>query len=424
MLTIAPHHKKLVENILSLSVLQGANYLLPLLTLPYLVRVLGPYNFGLLAFAQAFMQYFIILTDYGFNLTATHDISICRSDSKRVSEIVCAVGFIKLFLLLLSFGIMAVIIYCFSKFSQDGLIFYCSFVAVIGNALFPIWFFQGIESMRSITVINIIAKIVTTILIFACVSNSTDTAATALIQSLGAVISGIIGIGVMLKKYPLLLLLPSRMLLIKTLYEGWYVFISTAAMSFYTASNMFILGILTTNEVVGYFSAADKVIKAVQGVLSPVSQAIYPHISALVVKSPEQALGFIRRCLVLLGSVAFILSLGLLVFADKIVLLVLGSTYGPSILLLRLMAFLPFIICLSNVLGIQTMLTFGLQAEFSKILIGAGLLNLVMIFPFTVIWSGAGTAVSLLITESIITIAMAIVLHRRGIKFIGAKGVS
>jgi PST family polysaccharide transporter len=412
-----------VENIFSLFVLQGANYLLPLLTLPYLVRVLGPYNFGLIAFTQAFMQYFIIITDYGFNLTATRDIAICRSDTKRVSEIVCVVGLIKVLLLLFSFVVMAVIVYSFHKFNQDGLIYYCSFVAVIGNTLFPLWFFQGIENMRSITVINIIAKVFTTILIFYFVTTPADTAAAALIQSLGTVIAGIVGLAVMVKQYPLLISWPSRALLVTTLRDGWYVFISTAAISFYTASNMFILGLLTTNEIVGYFSAADKVIKAVQGVLSPVSQAIYPYISALVTQSKQQALLFIRKCLILLGGISLLLSLGLFVYADKIVLLVLGANYGPSILLIQLMAFLPFIICLSNLLGIQTMVTFGLQAEFSKILVCSGLLNLVMIFPLTLIWSGAGTAVSLLITECTVTIAMAMVLQANGIKFIGAKEI-
>ena len=63
------------KNILSLFVLQGANYILPLVTIPYLVRVLGPANFGRIAFAQAFIQYFVMLTDYGFNLSATRDIA-------------------------------------------------------------------------------------------------------------------------------------------------------------------------------------------------------------------------------------------------------------------------------------------------------------------------------------------------------------
>ncbi|MDO9573217.1 MAG: oligosaccharide flippase family protein, partial [Candidatus Omnitrophota bacterium] len=85
---ITKQEKKIVfQNFISLSTLQGINYILPLIVLPYLIRVIGIEKFGLIAFAQALVQYFMILTDYGFSLSATRKISLCADSDKKISAI-------------------------------------------------------------------------------------------------------------------------------------------------------------------------------------------------------------------------------------------------------------------------------------------------------------------------------------------------
>jgi len=196
--------------------------------------------------------------------------------------------------------------------------------------------------------------------------------------------------------------------------EGWHIFVSTAAISLYTNGNTFVLGLIAGNTAVGYFSAADKLVRAVQGLLSPVSQAIYPHISSLAVRSREAAVEFVRKSLRWMGLFSFLMSILLLILAEPLVRLFLGDGFGISVTVLRVMAFLPFIVALSNVFGMQTMLPFGMKKLFSKIIVSAGLVSLLLIIPLSYMYGPGGAALAVLLTEILITLVMGITLQMKG----------
>ena len=394
--------KRLTENFLSLSALQAVNYLLPLITLPYLVRVLGPEKFGLVTFAQAFIMYFVILTDYGFNLSATREVSINREKKGRVAEIFSSVMVVKFLLGTLSLLFLILILIFIPKFRDDWLVYVFTSGIILGNILFPVWFFQGMERMKYITILNIVAKVIFTACIFIFIRKTEDYLYVPLINSMGFLVAGGLSLRIVSKNFGIKFILPSFEAIKHQLKEGWHIFISTAAISLYTISNTFILGLFTNNTIVGYYSAAEKIVRAVQGLLTPVSQTIYPHISKLALESKERALNFIRRLVKIVGGVSFIISLSIFIFANLIVNIILGPQYQQSIIVLRILSFLPFIIFLTNMFGAQLLLPFNIKKLFTLSIIIPSLLHIALLFPIAYFYKEIGVAILVISTETMI----------------------
>ncbi len=415
------HKRILISNFLSLSSVQAVNYILPLITIPYLVRVLGPEKFGLIAFAQAFIQYFVLITDYGFNLSATREISINRDNKEKISEIFSSIMLIKISFMILSFLILCLLVYSVDKFRTEWLIYFLTFGIILGNVLLPVWLFQGMERMKQLALLNILPRMIFTVFIFIFIRIQSDYIYIPLINSLGFIVSGLISLWIIIKKFEVKIKIPTFVEIKHELKEGWHIFISTVSISLYTTSNTFILGIFTNNTIVGYYSAGEKIVKAVQGLMGPLSQTIYPHISKLASESREAALIFVRKIVKVVGVPAFFISLALLIFAPQISNIILGIRFKESIPVIQILSFLPFIIGLSNIFGIQTMLNFGLKEIFTKILMMASVINILLALILVTPLQHIGISLSVLVTEIFVTSYMFIVLQRNGLKVLQFK---
>ena len=402
--------KRLAGNIFSLWVLTGANYILPLFTLPYLVRVLGAEYFGLLAFATATITYFNLITDYGFNLSATQQISINRNNKEKISEIFSSVMITKAVLLIFSFFILCIVLLSFDKFSRNWKVYFLTFGTVIGQALFPVWLFQGLEKMKIVTYLNISAKIFFTICVFILVKNKQDYYYVPLLSSLGFLFVGIWSLVLAKSEFNLAFNWPTLKVVKYQLYEGWYIFSSSITISLYTISATFFLGLFTNNIIVGYFSAADKIIQAIKSLYQAVSQSIFPLIGNKIHDNKLAALALLNKITWIVGIGMFIISTLVFSLADDIINVFLGKQYYRSVLLLKIMSFLPFIIALSNMFGVQTMLNLGLKKAFSRIVGFAAILGIILTMVVVPLFHELGTALVLLTVEIFVVIVMYIYL--------------
>lgn len=269
----------LKNNILSMLTLQGVNFIIPLILLPILVNNLGNEKFGLLIFAQVFINYFNLLVNFGFDLSATRQISIHRNNDKRLSEIFYSVFFIRLILLLFSIILLYFILKYIDKFNEFQEIYWVTFISVIGQFLFPLWFFQGLEKMKYITIINTLSKIFFLILTIILIKNEDDYIVAAYLYSFGFLTSGVFSIFLIYYKFPIKFLIPSKRKLRFYFLESLHFFLSRVSVSLYTSSNVFILGLVSNYTVVGYYSIALKIYSALQSLYITISTALYPYMA-------------------------------------------------------------------------------------------------------------------------------------------------
>jgi polysaccharide transporter, PST family len=407
--------RRVVGNAASVMAVQAGMYLLPLINIPYLLRVIGPERYGVIAFSQAVMAYFITLNDYGFNLSATRELAVHRDEPKVRSELYSAVMTIKVTLCLVSFLLLCILVTFVPRFQHDRLVFFASFGSVIGTMLFPQWFFLGIEKMYWISVATIAANAVFTAGIYLLVHRPSDYLIAASVQAGGKLVAGILGLIILFSTEHVRLSRPSWAQLRHRLVDGWHLFVSSAAATFYTSSNAIVLGLVCGMTQVGYFSAAYKIFAAAQMLVSPMCQAMYPHVCSLAFRSRELAVEYLRKAMVIIGGLTFAGGVFVILLARIIVRIAMGPKYVSSVLVLQLMALTPFACAINNIYGTQGMLNFGMKPQYSRTIVLSAIFSNVILIPLCYWFGAPGAAASALITETSVTIAMGIMLYLRGI---------
>ena len=399
-------HKRLLSNFISLSILQGANYILPLITFPYLVRVLGVEKFGLLAFAGATIAYFNILTDYGFNLTATREISIYRDNKEKLNEIFSSVMIIKFVLMAISFLLLLLLVFSFDKFKEHSEVFLLTFGMVIGQVLFPQWFFQGIERMKYITFLNILAKVIFTIAIFIFVHKSSDYWKVPLINSLGFIVAGILALYIIFKDFKIKFSFQSFSILKHYFIDGWHLFLSSFAGSFYRNFNTIVLGFLTNNLYVGYYSIAEKIIKIIQSLQSIIGNTLFPYFSKKISHNKLYFFELTQKYLkIIIGSYLLIV-LFTLIFSPEIIYIIQGKYQSETILDLRIMSIVILVGGLNYYFGVLGLITMGYKKEFSRAIIITGISNIILSLILVYLFKDIGASLTLVLSESILLIIL------------------
>lgn len=396
---------RLIKNTAALFIVQVSAYAAPLLVLPYLSRILTTEHFGLIAFATSFNWYFITLVEYGFNLTATRRVAIHQDDPVEVSRIFSSVMAAKALLTVLGLALMVTVVLAVPKLRPNLVLFLIMYLAVIGDLLFPLWLFQGLQKMENLVWRDLCAKFVSLALIFAFVRRDSDYLWAGGFQAGSTIVAGIVGLVTVPFLTSVRWTTPSMRETFTALREGWPVFLSMAAMTLSSSTDTFILGLRSGPADVAYYTASYRLIVALRMLVSPVVTAIYPHMSHMAFSSRENAIVFLRKYGFMLGVPFLAASLVLFAGATPIIKILYSAKYAPAIGLLRVMALSPFLLAVQHTYSTFFMLAFGYEKEWSRVILQTTVLNFVILIPLIyLIWPPMAVSITGLILDCFVAV--------------------
>lgn len=397
------NHKSFFESFFSLSILNGINVLLPLFTLPYILRVIGAANYGIYSFVYIIINYILLITSYGFNFSVTKQISQCRDQHETINKIYNAVIASRLILFIsgsIVFISLAVVLF---ESKIEFFMFLIGLGVVLGDIFVPTWLFQGMEKMRYITIVNVAAKLLFTILIFIVIRQPEDYVYIILLNSCGFILSGILSTFIAFRFFKLRFSLPKWKDVKFQFKEGWALFGSTMGINLYRESNIFILRFFVNDAAVGIYSAAEKIIKGLQLLTTPIAQALFPHLSNRFKNlSIKESLIHLKKISVPFSIILVLLTIATFLFAKILVQIIAGSGYNDAIILVRIMSPVIFFGGMNYLLGIVGLVNLNQQKKFFYFVLLTGIISVLFLLFSASYWGNIAASIAMGLSEFIL----------------------
>lgn len=396
--------KTLAGNFVWLSLLQVAGYVFPLITMPYLARVIGVEGFGRIAFAAAIMVWIQTIADWGFNLTATRDVAQNRDNPQKVSEIFSNVLWARCVLMLLSFIVLVLLILLVPKFRENSSIILVTFLMVPGHIFFPDWFFQAIEKMKYITILNVLMKLVFTVAVFIFIKQPEDYILQPLFTSLGYVVSGLIALYYILEKWGIHLTKPNWRNIKLTIKGSTDVFINNLMPNLYNSFSTMLLGFFGSGNAVGILDGGNKFVSIGNQLQQSINRAFYPFLSRRIDKH--------KIYLEINIGTSIIMCLFLFLTAPLLVRYLLSMDFVNSIPIIRIRAISMIFYAIASAYGANYLIIKHKEAILRKITMCCSLVGFAIAWPLVYYFSYIGASLTVTISLALLAIGSYIAAKR------------
>jgi PST family polysaccharide transporter len=385
----------LVQNVIALYGVQICTYALPLVTFPYLARVLGPSGWGSVVFAQAIGAVIAVFVEYGFDISASRETSRHRNEPGLLSELISGVLGAKVHI------------------APSLALFWSSTIWGVCQGINMLWYFQGLERMRLASALEIGGKVVATLSIFVLVHHPDDGWKVMAAQCVGCVVAH--GVTVVLAYREVGFVWPTLSSVLQALRLGWSMFLFRAAQGLTGSLNGLVLGWVAPIAALGQYAGAERISRVFQQGLWPINQALYPNLTKQMRDNRHDAMKMVRLSIFFLGSLGLLFGLILFFAAPLLVHVVLGDAFQGSIPALRVFSLWIPLIALSTVMTFQLLLPNQLDYRFNVVVVTAGLLGFVCALLLAPAFQAVGIAWSVVVAQLYTLIAFSVVLARAGL---------
>ena len=408
--------KQLTKNVVFLGIVQVVNYLFPLITVPIISRVLGPEKFGIVSYAETFITYFTILIGYGFDFSATRRIAKDPTNTSLRNQVFSEVFSAQVMLFAISAMLFAACLFFVPPLAAEKEVAVFSFFICLATMLTQNWLFQAMQDLSKVAMMNFLGKFLSTVAIVFVIRTRSDYVWQPLILSSSAIVVSVISFIWAWKRYHLRFPFVPFSQVLRLLWSEKVVFASMIVTSLYITTNTVMLGWLTNETEVGYYSAATRLANMAVAITNiPLAQALFPFIGKAFGESKAKGIETVQRItpivLLLTGATTVLM----LLFGTIALHLLYGSAFNSSIEAFRILAFIPFMNALHNLFGIQVMLNLKKDKFYFLILSVGAVFGLLLNYVMIHFMGFVGTAWNYLIMEMYIVLATYLALRRAGI---------
>lgn len=405
---------KVFSNGAYLYILQFFNTVLPLFTIPYITRILGDSQYGVFSKMFNYITYFQAFVEYGFALAGARAVSLSKTEEER-NKIFSSITYSKILLTLVSVVAVAILSVTLAKTPTQTACMLILALMLVAEIFTQTWFLQGMEHMRPITVVSIISRSISTVLIFAFVKRPSDLLLYTVLFVATNLITGLLGTAVIVKKFKVKLVKLGFSDIKFALVDAWPLFTTSFASRVCSGFAITALGFFCSNAIVGGYSAVQKIPYILVMMFAPLGQVIYPFICKLYQSDVNKGIKTIKKIAAVFLGACLVGVVVLIVLRKWVVNLVLGAEYVRYADLTIPLACWLFLSITNNFLGVQTLVARGYKQIYSRCFLVSivFLIGLNLIFGY--FFGAMGVAIATMIGELILTVGCMTVIIKYGL---------